>query len=690
MRFTMPKDGKKKISILIITGIMLFLICMLGPLDVFTYEYYCNGVEYDEIYPEDFIEYIDLGKEDFVQIFQTTDKHFAGFELNFINQPEGNTGNIRLGIYNVAGKLVDEILIDASTVTAGEWYRAYLNKELKEDECYELHISAIDCAVMPYLQIVHSDYLPGENVEGNLLIGYLYKNSTFNLYEKIFISLIIIAIYFACVRRLVSSKVAVGCEQLAIALVLIALLAWHYMYNFMDNNNTLFDDFQADSEFLGEGALNSKYYGLSMDGYGLGYYWGIDGFYSETEPVVYIWNNSYAKEVAVVGNVIQFGNGDVFLIESVEENEAYRNLRLNAPRALHEAKYGSITNENIRFYNANMEQCEPGKMQIYESQYGLQGKIYRFLAPYMNCEEALEHMHFACAMLTAIVFVLITLLIYRKYNLLMAGCFYITFLLSPWTTNFARNLYWVEFTWFLPMLVGLICSIKIDKKSCRMACYVLTAVTVAIKSLCGYEYITTVMIGLISFLLVDWMMAFVEKDKSRIKLIFGTIFIMGIMALFGFAFAMCLHANVRGEGNVIEGLKIIIEKDALRRTSGLNPDELHTEALSYCSESVWQVLCKYFQYSTEIIAGIPGNLYPTLCIGTLCIFICDYRKKQLCMTSFGLYVVFFLTAISWFVLAKAHSSAHDHINFVLWYFGFVQINMYVICDKVYKLIKRKE
>ena len=46
----------------------------------------------------------------------------------------------------------------------------------------------------------------------------------------------------------------------------------------------------------------------------------------------------------------------------------------------------------------------------------------------------------------------------------------------------------------------------------------------------------------------------------------------------------------------------------------------------------------------------------------------------------ALYIVTFLTSVSWFVLAKSHSYVHTHINFVLWYMGYVQVCLYVIVD----------
>lgn len=43
-----------------------------------------------------------------------------------------------------------------------------------------------------------------------------------------------------------------------------------------------------------------------------------------------------------------------------------------------------------------------------------------------------------------------------------------------------------------------------------------------------------------------------------------------------------------------------------------------------------------------------------------------------------LYYVMLLAPMSWFVLAKSHSYVHTHMNFVLWYFGFIAIMIYMI------------
>ena len=107
--------------------------------------------------------------------------------------------------------------------------------------------------------------------------------------------------------------------------------------------------------------------------------------------------------------------------------------------------------------------------------------------------------------------------------------------------------------------------------------------------------------------------------------------------------------------------------------------------------SIFEVCCKYFNFSTNIISGIPGKLFPLLSIAPLAIFAYDYRQGKLSIECLSMYIVFFLTCISWFVLAKSHSYIHTHMNYVLWYFGFVQICLYVCtikCTEIYKNINK--
>lgn len=90
----------------------------------------------------------------------------------------------------------------------------------------------------------------------------------------------------------------------------------------------------------------------------------------------------------------------------------------------------------------------------------------------------------------------------------------------------------------------------------------------------------------------------------------------------------------------------------------------------------------YFTFKTPIILGLSGDVFPLLCLVPVIIFTFEAYHGKLDTTNVALYVIFFLASISWFCLAKSHSYIHLHLNFVLWYFGFVQVCLYTICRKI--------
>lgn len=52
-----------------------------------------------------------------------------------------------------------------------------------------------------------------------------------------------------------------------------------------------------------------------------------------------------------------------------------------------------------------------------------------------------------------------------------------------------------------------------------------------------------------------------------------------------------------------------------------------------------------------------------------------------------LLVLSMMATLSWIVLAKSHSYIHIHMNFVLWYFGYVQMCMYLIVVETLRYLK---
>lgn len=327
----------------------------------------------------------------------------------------------------------------------------------------------------------------------------------------------------------------------------------------------------------------------------------------------------------------------------------------------------------------------------YRSQYGLQGKVFATIAKiFGGGDRSIKLSKLLCSYLTAAVFTGIIYFARKKYGVLFATSFGITVLLSPWVIDYAHSMYWVEFKWFLPMLVGLICSLYLDNKKIRVACYIGTFASLLINSLCGYEYITTVMMGAVAVPLIDLLDAVTLKNKERIVIVFRTILILGICAVLGFVAANIIHADVKGHGDIIAGIKEIWGNDAVRRTSGMSFDVFGANKLGEVNASTWEVIKTYFHFETDIIAGVGANLFPMICFLPLVIFAYDATKQKLNKTHLYMYIVFGLTGMSWFLLSKNHSYIHTYLNYILWYFGFIQTCFFVIANKFVGILKDKE
>ena len=387
------------------------------------------------------------------------------------------------------------------------------------------------------------------------------------------------------------------------------------------------------------------------------------------------------KNVDIEGTTFETFQGDSeYLVFSEIFQDKY-NLENNHYGLAEVVDENTVRTENIW---DKIENYNPQEKQLtvrdYVSQYGLQGHIFSFL--YNKLHVPFWMLKAICSGLLAIVLVAICFFISKKYNKIMGIVFYITFLLSPWIVAFARNLYWVEFTWFLPALFGLILSMNLEKKKILIPCI---ALSIFIKCLCGYEYITSIMLMTIAFLLIDFVVA---KTKEERKEIFKTIIITGIACLLAFGIALLLHSILRGNGNILEGIKSIYKEDILRRTiisaNATDFPEVYAKSLK---AGVIETVAKYFTWHTDIILGISGEYFRIMFVMVIAIIIYNIVKKDRnAYRDLTMFIVFLATTISWYVLGKSHSYIHTTMNYVLWYFGFVQICLYIIIKFIAEVI----
>lgn len=475
-------------------------------------------------------------------------------------------------------------------------------------------------------------------------------------------------------------------------LLLLILLTYRYCY-IVDT------DFQSDSEELAVGCVYAGIHGIDMNKYGLGKCSSLAGVMdadalvkgdfdlynsgefingvSTKEPVLAIPYASldvcdeYAVLYCVPGNTIEFLNGESRKIVDVSKTDLYLFVTLEGEEPIDTKTFGGLGDYKV--IDQNGEELPSVILSDYKSQVGLQGFIYYITAKIISKPVVFRLLQVVCALFMAIVVLLLVSQIGKKFGMPFALVFFITFLMSPWVINFARNLYWVEFTWFLPMVAGLYCSNHMEK---RKLCYLFMFLAVALKAACGYEYITTIMLGGVLFQLID---LFTCKKEER-KKVFLTLLVLGVAAVLGFICVIVFHAYLRGDGSVADGIKNIWKQDVLRRTLGGNPKDFSGVYQASLTATIPQVVLRYFKWTTPILVDfLPGTIFPLFAVAPALIFVYQkVRHQEVDKTLLWFYIFAFITTISWYVLGKSHSFIHTHMNFVLWYFGFVQICLYVI------------
>lgn len=337
----------------------------------------------------------------------------------------------------------------------------------------------------------------------------------------------------------------------------------------------------------------------------------------------------------------------------------------------------------------NDNSLEDIEFSNYTSQIGLQGYIFSFLHNKLHIPiRALQSIN--CVIL-AVVLTEICFLLSKKYGKLLGAIFFMTFFLSPWIIAFARNLYWVEFTWFLPALFAL--KLSLDRQH-KLRYMILIFLSVLLKCACGYEYLSTILLFCASFFIIDF---FMTKEKNIKKEIFITTLIVTLICLSGFILALVIHGYMRGEGNIFEGIKTIYREDVARRTLSvpgsenfLNRSDSYEDVrlTNSINATILETVKIYFYWHTNILLGIESQYFNLLIFTSVVLLVYNYIKKENnSKRDIVMFIIFAACPLSWYVLAKAHSYVHIHMNYVLWYFGFIQICLYIITKSLLRGIK---
>ncbi|WP_300677538.1 hypothetical protein [uncultured Gemmiger sp.] len=272
-----------------------------------------------------------------------------------------------------------------------------------------------------------------------------------------------------------------------------------------------------------------------------------------------------------------------------------------------------------------------------------------------------------------------------------------------WMQKSMANMYWLTWMMLAPMIVTAYWghSIKTQKSWPKGSGELLLFAVIFAKFLCGYEFITTIMLAselpILYYFLTD---KTVEKKKWV-----WTAFKIGVLELVAFAlsFGVLGVQNMACQGvGYWQALQNVIEAAKFRTGSFTETKDL---SAYLTDESVIRIVqdankldvLKSYLTSDEMIWGALG--FKQLLLLTI---VAIAGGKVLCKKSWksaGTEIVILLLstvpAISWFYIGYGHAVIHCHIDYILWNIPFLPVCMALLfknLNEIYNAckIRRKE
>jgi hypothetical protein len=309
----------------------------------------------------------------------------------------------------------------------------------------------------------------------------------------------------------------------------------------------------------------------------------------------------------------------------------------------------------------------------YTHQFGLQYQALNYFAP--KNLSALEAYLGTMRLINAFIFVMLltcfVLIMKREFGkcvaLFLTGCL----MGSKWLIAFAFNLYWVIFLAFAPFVLTWAFYPKSSDGRKFYGLWLLTGALVFFKALCGYEYITNVILSP----LVPIVYYEVLKMAPVKRIVQKSIRII-LSGLIGFFLAICFH--VRQAWDYSHSLKKALLDDflfnALIRTSG---DDRLKKLFHWSPWSDLRVFKDYF--STDALSVLGVTLVTTallylilpgiIILSRRLVFMNELQKRKF-QALIASTCVACGASLSWAVLALGHMRDHLHMNSIIFFLPF--------------------
>ncbi len=371
----------------------------------------------------------------------------------------------------------------------------------------------------------------------------------------------------------------------------------------------------------------------------------------------------YAPNDLGPSQILTFPNGDKRAVLAVSADPDYITVDFEGD---------IIEGKDVGYPRAiSIDPEAPFTFDPYFSQFGIQGDFFSALYRYVPGIDSVTSMQLVAATLFTIVILCLANEFGRSISPSLGVIFLISMIASPWVVAKAQDLYWLPVLWILPALVAM----WLYRRSLPIwAGLTLYFFAILLKSLAGYEYLTTIVLFSMVVFIAD---AFLPSPRFGRRASIAMVFGLGVVSLIGFSVAVLLHGYIRA-GTIAEGVRLTLINDGLKFNQLSSVAQVPSRGLD---PSLLEVTYKYvFEWPTPVLFwwaqpyGLPA-LAACSILALICQFVArmEYRWRDtailLSMTA---------ASLSWIVLMKGHSTIHVHLNYVLWYFGAVPAMVFVI------------
>jgi len=372
--------------------------------------------------------------------------------------------------------------------------------------------------------------------------------------------------------------------------------------------------------------------------------------------------------------------------------------RVPAPVGL--GQYGMHTESDYVILAADFQASKepPAKFYLYRSHIGAQAYLFVLLDKLFHPND-FSLFHTLNALLLAAILGALVVWARAEFGWAAALSLLAAMLLSRWLIVFGRNMYWMSWTWWLPMVAVSVVFNRYRHGTRRFYAilFLSTGLLVFAKCSAGYEFTPTILIAAATPAVYYGL-----KVGRRWKSIVGDIVGIGCAGAAGFLAAVFLHALLLGP--TLSGGFASIWSDARRRTYG-NPSDFDPEFRESLEVSPLAVVNRYLWW--DAVANAPFGMVPIPAAGPhVSPFVLYQNRVSSALAGFkyGRFLLLFAASglvalcfwrttvwdrslgallaaaafsiaapISWFVLGKGHSWIHFHIDWVVWHVPFVNL-----------------